>query len=248
MCGRNVRNLMREPIWIATMLTTPMVWLLLYGQLFRRVVDLPGFAGDSYLQFLTPGVVVMTAFFTGTWNGMSMINDLDRGVVERFLATPSRRSALVLGHVAQSSLVAAVEALIVLGVAFLLGARVASGAAGWLVLMLAGALVAAGFAGISNGIALLTRKEATMIAVANAIALPLMFLSSILIAEDLMPRWMQWAARFNPVNWAVVATREAVTEETSWATVGLHLGLLLAFAAATAAFATWAFRAYRRTL
>ncbi|MDQ3889465.1 MAG: ABC transporter permease [Actinomycetota bacterium] len=248
MLDRHVRDLLRQPVWIATLLSTPLVWLLLYSQLFRRITELPGFGTDSYIEFLMPGVVIMTAFFTGTWNGMSMINDLDRGIIERFLATPARRSSLVLGHVAQSSTIAILEALIVLSLGYALGARVAAGVAGWLVVLVAAALVTACFAGLSNGLALLTRRDATMIAVANFIALPLMFLSAILIAPELMPAWMRWAARFNPVNWGVAAAREAVQAGTKWPFVALQLGLLLAFAALTAAFATWAFRMYRRTL
>ena len=248
MLGRHLRDLLRQPVWIVTILTTPMVWLLLYSQLFRRITALPGFGTDSYLEFLMPGIVVMAAFFAGSWNGMSMINDLDRGVVERFLATPARRSSLILGHVAQASIVAAVEALIVLAVGLALGAHVQAGALGWAAIIVAAMLVTACFAGLSQGIALLTRREATMIAVANSISLPLMFLSAILIAPSLMPGWMRTAAQFNPVNWAVVAAREAALADTDWASVAVHLALLLAAAAATATFGTWAFRAYRRTL
>ena len=112
----------------------------------------------------------------------------------------------------------------------------------------AAALVAASFAGISQGLALLTRREESMIAVANATALPLMFLSSVLIAPELMPDWMRAVARVNPVNWGVVAAREVVERGTSWATVGVHIALLIAFAAVTTAFGSLAFRAYRRTL
>ncbi len=54
MLGRHVRDLLRQPIWIGTILTTPIVWLLLYSQLFRRITDLPGFETDSYVQFLMP--------------------------------------------------------------------------------------------------------------------------------------------------------------------------------------------------
>ena len=248
MLGRNVRNLLRQPIWIVTILTTPLVWLLLYSQLFRRIVELPGFETSSYVQFLTPGVVVMTSFFTGTWNGMSMINDLDRGIVDRFLATPARGASIILGHVGQCALVAVVEAVIVLGVGYALGARIEAGMVGWLVVLLAAALVAASFAGISQGLALLTRREESMIAVANATALPLMFLSSVLIAPELMPDWMRAVARVNPVNWGVVAAREVVERGTNWAVVAVHVALLVAFAAATTAFGSFAFRAYRRTL
>ena len=91
------------------------------------------------------------------------------------------------------------------------------------------------------------RREETLIAILNFFGLPLIFLSAILIAEALMPGWMQWAARFNPVNWGVVAAREMSSLDTDWARVGLYLGLLLAFVAATSALATRAFRVYRRT-
>jgi ABC-2 type transport system permease protein len=245
---RHMRNLIRQPIWIAILLVQPFFWLLLYSQLFRRITELPGFETDSYVQFLTPGIVVMTAFFTGTWNGMSMINDLDRGVIERFLATPARRSSLVLGHIAQASANSMLQALIVLGIGYVMGARVNGGVLGWVVILLVAALVCACFSGISHAIALFARREETMIAVSNFIGLPLLFLSSSLIAEDLMPDWMRWAARFNPVEWGVVASRETVTESTDWGRVGLYLALLAGISIVTAAFATWSFRAYRRTL
>ncbi|TMK67646.1 MAG: ABC transporter permease [Actinobacteria bacterium] len=242
MLGRQIRNLMRQPIWIFILLVQPLFWLLLYSQLFRRITALPGFGTNSYIQFLTPGVAIMTAFFSATWSGMAMIEDLDRGVVERFLATPARRTSLRAG------IQAALQAIIILVIAYALGARVHGGAAGWLVILLACALVSSCFAGVSHGIALLTRREETMIAVANFIGLPLMFLSSTLIAFALMPGWMQWAARFNPVQWGVVAAREVVRTSTDWRSVAFHLGLLLAVTVVTTGFATWAFRAYRRTL
>jgi len=245
---RHVMNLVRQPIWIATILVTPFVWLLLYSQLFRRVVELPGFAGGSYVQYLVPGIVVMTAFFTGAWNGMSMINDLERGIIERFLATPARRSSLVLGHVAQASLLGVLEGLIILGLGYALGARVHGGVAGWIVILVVAALVAACFSAMSNGIALFARREESMIALSNFIALPLLFLSSVLMAEALMPGWMRTVAAVNPVNWGAVAAREAVQENVDWGVVAVNLALLVAVAAAMASFATWAFRLYRRTL
>ena len=245
---RQGRNLMREPIWVALLLIQPMLWLLLYSQLFERVTDLGGFGTTSYEDFFLPGVVVMNAFFSGTWAGMSMVSDLDRGVLERFLATPARRSALVASHVMRAAVQAGIQGLILLVVGFALGARIDSGVPGWLATLAAAMLVAGGFAGISHGIALLTRKEATMIAVANFIGLPLMFLSAILIARPLMPDWMRWAAKFNPVDWGVIAAREPALAGTDWARVASYMGLLTAFVVATSAFATWAFRAYQRTL
>jgi ABC-2 type transport system permease protein len=247
MVGRQGRNLFREPIWIVMMLIQPMIWLLLYSQLFRRITELPGFETKSYIDFLAPAVVIMTAFFQGTWSGMGMITDLDRGVIERFLATPARRSSLVLSQVLRSGITSVIQGVIILVVSLLLGAT-NGGPLGWVMILTAGALVSAAFSGISQGIALLTRREATMIAVANFIGLPLMFFSSMLIDFDLIPRWMQWAARFNPVQWAVDAAREPVLPDPHWRLVALSLALLAAFTAVTSAFATRSFRAYQRTL
>ena len=248
MLVRHGRNFLRQPIWIVFALTQPLFWLLLYSQLFRRVVDLPGFDTDSYVQFLTPGIVVMTAFFGATWSGMSMIDDLDRGVIQRFLATPTRRSALIVSQVLHTGIVAVIQTIIILGMAWVLGARIDRGILGWLVIIAVASLVAAGFGGISHALALLLRREETLIAVLNFFGLPLVFISAVLIAESLMPGWMQWAARFNPVNWGVVASREMSGLDTDWGRVWLYLGLLLAFVAATSALATRAFRVYRRTL
>ncbi len=247
MLGRQARNLAREPIWIVLMLVQPMIWLLLYSQLFERVTDLPGFETDSYVEFFVPAVVVMTAFFNGTWSGMATITDLDRGVIERFLATRAHRSALVFSQIVRAGITAVIQGAIILAVGLLMGAG-NGGPAGWLVILVAAALAAGGFSGISHGIALLTRKEATMIALANFIGLPLLFLSAMLIDRELMPRWMQIGALFNPVDWAVRAAREAALPGTDWADIGLYVGLLVGFTVLTGAFATWAFRAYQRTL
>ena len=248
MTARQARNLMREPIWIVLLLVQPMVWLVLYGQLFKNVTRLGGFGTGSYITFLAPAIVVMNAFFGATWSGMSMIYDLDHKIVERFLATPGSRLAIVLSQIVRSALTAAIQAIVILLVALALGVRVHTGAVGWVVIILAAILVNSAFAGLSQAIALLTRREATMIAVANFIGLPLLFLSSTLIARSAIKPWIGAVAKFNPVEWGVRAAREVVLPGTSWETVGLYLLLLLLLSVATAVFATWCFRSYVRTL
>jgi len=248
MIVRQARNLMREPIWIVLLLVQPMVWLILYGQLFKNVTRLGGFGTSSYITFLAPAIVVMNAFFGATWSGMSMINDLDHKVVERFLATPASRFSIVLSQIVRSALTAAIQAVVILVVSYGLGVHIHTGAAGWLVIILVAMLVNSAFAGISQAIALLTRREATMIAVANFIGLPLLFLSTTMIARAQMPGWMQTAARYNPVDWGVRAARAVVLPGTSWGHVGMYLLFLLALSAATALWATWSFRSYQRSL
>ncbi len=248
MVVRQARNLAREPIWIALLLVQPMIWLILYGQLFKNVTRLGGFGTGSYVTFLAPAIVVMNAFFGATWSGMAMIADLDRKVVERFLATPASRLALVLSQIVRSALTAAIQAVIILVVALALGVHVHTGAIGWVVVVVAAMLVNSAFAGVSQAIALLTRREATMIAIANFIGLPLLFLSSTLLATAQMPHWMKVLSRFKPVDWGVRAARAVVLPGTDWSVVGRDLLFLFVLSAVTAALATWTFRAYQRSL
>jgi ABC-2 type transport system permease protein len=247
MIVRQLRNLMREPIWIALMVIQPLIWLLLYGQLFSRVGSLRGGA-STYIEFLTPGIICMNAFFGGSWSGMAMISDLDRHVIDRFLATPASRFALILSQVVRAGIIAVIQALILLLLGLALGVRIHAGAAGWLVVFAAAALLAMTFAGLSHGIALLVRRESSMIAAANFVGLPLMFLSAILIPQARMPGWIQGVSRFNPVNWGVHAARNAILIGGAWRVTGIYLLLLLAAASATSLFATWCFRAYQRSI
>ena len=247
MVVRQGRNLMREPIWIAMMIIQPLLWLLLYGQLFSKVTPLHGGA-SSYIEFLTPGIICMNAFFGGSWSGMAMISDLDRHVIDRFLAAPASRLAIILSQVVRAGVTAIIQAIILLAIGYLLGVRVHGGVLGVLVVFAAAFLLASVFAGFSHGIALLLRREASMIATANFVSLPLMFLSSILIGAALMPGWIRQVSRFNPVNWGVQAARNAVVFDGPWGQTAVYLLLLLAATAATSAFATWSFRAYQRSI
>ncbi|HEX3805410.1 MAG TPA: ABC transporter permease [Gaiellaceae bacterium] len=245
---RRWRNLMREPIWIVMMVVQPMVWLVLYGQLFRNVTKLGGFGTGSYVTFLAPAIVIMNAFFGASWSGMSMINDLEHKVIERFLATPASRLAIILSQIGTSAITSVIQSLLILIVSLILGVRVSEGVLGWAVIILAGALVNSAFAGFSQAVALLTRREATMIAVASSIQMPLLFLSTTMIAAKQMPHWMQVTSKFNPLEWGVRAARAVALPGTSWSTVGWHILLLLGLSALTCAWATRAFRGYQRTL
>ncbi|MGH3009635.1 MAG: ABC transporter permease [Gaiellaceae bacterium] len=247
MVVRQLRNLMRQPIWVAMMVIQPMIWLVMYGQLFSKVHGLhPG--ARTYVEFLAPGIICMNAFFGGMWSGMGMITDLDRKVVDRFLAAPASRLAIVLSQVVRAGITAMIQSLILLLVGLALGVRVHGGLAGWLVVFAASFLLAAAFAGFSNGLALIFRRPESMIATANMVGLPLMFLSSILLTAALMPGWIKGITRFNPVNWGVQASRNAVVVGGAWGTTGAFLLFLLAAMAATAMFATWCFRSYQRSI
>lgn len=242
---RHVRATVRVPIWIAVILVQPIIWLTLFGQLFRRIVDLPGFETSSYIQYLTPGVVIMTALFSSLWSGMGLIEDLNDGVVDRMLVTPVHRGALIAARVLHAALIVSIQSLIILGLGFLLGVRFDSGVAGILITILPAVLLGAAIAALSNGLALLARREETLVAVVNFFGMPLTFLSTAFIATELIPEWMRVVARGNPVDWAVHAARAAMLDQ--FAAPAWRYCLFLALFTLIAAFlSTQAFRIYRR--
>ncbi|BAS26598.1 ABC transporter permease [Limnochorda pilosa] len=243
---RRLRTRLRTPVWIAVGLVQPVIWLGVFGQLFRRVVEIPGFEGTSYVQFLTPGVVVMTAFFGGLWSGMGLIQDLNDGVLDRLLATPVRRGALIAAPVLEVTLTATIQSGIILLTGLALGARFTGGLAGPGMILLASALLGAGAAGFSNGLALVTRREDALIPVVNFVGMPLTFLSSAFMAEAFMPGWIRAIARVNPLNWAITSARSAMLDP-QWPQIWLHVGYLLLFVLVGGFLATQAFRAYQRS-
>ncbi|HEY2443899.1 MAG TPA: ABC transporter permease [Streptosporangiaceae bacterium] len=243
---RQMRNLYRQPAWIVIGLSQPVVWLLLYGALLRKIVEIPGFGSDSYLTFLTPGIVVMNAFFASGWSGMDVIDDVSRGVFDRFLITPIPRSALIVGRLIHSALSTVIQSAILIILGLALGARFPGGVPGLLALTACAVLLGIGVGGLSSALALVLRKGQSVIAAGNFLLLPLTFLSSIFIKQDLAPGWIQALAHVNPVNWTVEAGRAALAAPSDWVLIGERAAGLLAFALVCCALAVRALRLYQR--
>jgi ABC-2 type transport system permease protein len=248
--ARSTKALWRQPAFAAATLVQPIIWLLLFGELFRGVARLPGFAAahGSYLEFITPGVVVMTALFSSGWAGTVYIEDMNRGVMDRLLASPVRRGAMVIGTLAYQALTTVLQTLVILGIALLAGARFPGGAVGVAVTLLAAGLISVIVASLSNALALLLRSQEALIGISQFIVLPLQFLSSAIMDTRLAPDWVATAARYNPVDWAVVAAREALSAHPDWGAAGPRIGLLVALAATMAWLATRAFGSYQRSM
>ncbi len=221
---RQLLALWRQPWFVAITLVQPIIWLLLFGAMFKRVVDIPGFHGGSYIEFLTPGIVVMSALFSAGWHGMGLINALEAGIMDRFIVSPLRRGSLIAAGVAQSMVVILIQSLVIIGLAALLGGAVTA---------------------LSDGLALVARQEETLIGAVQFVVLPATFVSSGMMAANLLPGWIQTIARFNPVNWAVVASRAGGSD---WSLVGSRAGLLALLVVLCGALATRAFGVHQRAV
>jgi ABC-2 type transport system permease protein len=122
--GRKLLALVRQPYVLAFSVVQPAVWLFLFGELFHKVIDIPGFAfHGSYLAYLIPGIVAMNAMSGNMWAGMSMIEEIDRGTLNRFLVTPASRLAIMNASVAEQAVSTTVQTLIIVGLGYAGGAR-----------------------------------------------------------------------------------------------------------------------------
>lgn len=233
---RYFRVLLRQPAFLLITIVQPLIWLLLFGALFKAVTQIPGFGGSSdYLDYLTPGIVVMLAVSSAGWTGMGFIEDINSGVMDRMLVTPAWRGAFNVGSVAQCVVSVVLQTLLIVGLALLMGASVPHIGA----LLLVAALLGAAFASLSNALGVLTRQRESLIGAVSLLLLPLTFLSGALMQLSLAPGWIGTVAKFNPVDWAVVAARDPELA---------RIGLLAALTVLSAWLATRAFAVYQRSL
>ncbi len=244
--SRQLRELYRQPAVIFMALLQPIIWLLLFGALFRKVAEIPGFGTGNYITYLTPGVVIMTAIFGASWTGMALIEDMQNGVLDRFLTAPLGRMAITGAMLAYQAVSTIVQSLIIVAMGWGMGAAFPGGAAGVAALIGVAVLISLAMAGLSNAFALLTRQREALIGASTTLVLPLTFLSGAFLTLRLVPHWIADVARYNPVNWAASAGRLALEGHGSWPTIGVYAGFLVIAVMVTAAAATRAFRGYQQ--
>ncbi|MBY7141872.1 ABC transporter permease [Virgibacillus sp. NKC19-3] len=245
---RHLRNTSRMPFVIFMNLIQPIIWLVLFSSLFSNIIDIPGFNTDSYITFLAPGIIIMSTFMAGGYAGMSIIGDHTRGVLNRFLISPVKRSSMILGPLAQNAVTMIIQALIMILLSLALGASFAGGFGGILMLIAFGVLVGVAFGALSMALALLVRNEQGLMSAVSFVSLPLMFLSGLFMPLDLVPDWIHTVALFNPVSWAGEAACEVIGSHPDWSLILSHFGYLLSFLIFAVWLATLAFRKYQKSV
>lgn len=209
-CLRTWIKTARRPVLLTFSFAQPLMWMAFFGFLFQRyrLVDL----GETvaYLDFLAPGVCAMTVLFGASQSGIGWIRDLHTGFLPRLLNTPSSHHALLLGKVLADVLRLLGQALVVLLLALLLGARLAPAWGAALTALLNLALFAMAFSSLSCALALHTRLQEAMAAFVHLVNLPILFTSTALVPVRQMPEWLATAARWNPLTLTVDAWRGAL--------------------------------------
>jgi len=222
-------RLRREPIGMITTLAQPVLWLLLFGHLFSGMASGSLAPGVSYLTFMTAGSVVMTIYNASINSGIEVLFDRESGFLQRLMVAPINRLSLVVSRFLYILLVSSAQSLLILAVAYVLGVRVAAGLGGIAMILLVGMLFGIGLVAISMVLAFSLKKHGDFFTLIGFIGLPLIFLSSALAPTSVMPPWMRTLSQFNPMTYAIDATRSLVVNGWDWGLVGMMIVVLLVF-------------------
>jgi ABC-2 type transport system permease protein len=222
-------------------LIQPVIWIVLFGQVFHSLGALPQFGTTGYIDYLVPGILMMTVLYSGAWAGTGYIDDINSGVMDQYLTSPISRSAIITGQLLQQLVINVAQSLVVLGIGALAGARYPGGVGGMLAALGVATLLATIFCCCSTAVALMSRNQIALISLSQLIVLPATFLSTTMMPASLTPDWVQNVSAWNPMTWAVELGRGGLTgtypQEGWWQLGGLVVLTALAF--------TWAVRSIR---
>ena len=224
---RTTRGVLRRPVLLTFSLGQPLVWMLFFGFLFHRF-ELDPAGTTTYLDYLAPGVSVMTLLFGASQAGIGWIRDLQTGFLPRLLAAPAGPAPVLAGKLAADVARLVLQALVVLALARLLGARLVWAPAATAVALLYLALFATAMAALSSILAFLTRSQEGMATFVHLVNMPLFFTSTALVPHRVMPDWLAGVARWNPLSVTVDAWRGALLSGDRPGWVGVLVLLVLA--------------------
>jgi len=206
---RTWKKTLRRPVTLSFSLLQPLLWLLLFGFLFERARP-PSLGELRYLDYFAPGVGVMTVLFGASQAGIGWLRDLQSGFLARMLRTPTSPAAILVGKLLADTLRLVAQALVVLLLATLLGARVTPDPAALPSGLLGLALLGWALSSLSSFIALRTGTQEAMATYVHLVNMPLLFTSTALVPRDAMPAWLASLSRWNPLSLAVDGWRGAL--------------------------------------
>jgi len=219
------QKLRHDPTELLLRAVQPALWLLIFGQVMaqRGIINT---GSQSYLSFLTPGILGQSVLFVAIFYGIAAIWERDLGIIHKFVATPTPRTVLVLGKALSAGIRALTQVVIIYMIAVGLGVPL-----NWNPLALIGvvAIVFLGatlFSTFSLVIASLVRTRERFLGIGQLLTMPIFFASNAIypVEGPGVPAWLQVIARGNPLTYMIDALRSTMTTDG----VGTY-GLLLDF-------------------
>ena len=229
-------QLQRRPSTLMAGIIQPFMWLILFGALFYNAPQ--GLFGDdlNYAKFLSPGIIVFTAFSGALNAGLPVMFDREFGFLNRLLVAPlASRYSIVAASTLYIISLSIIQTAVIVGASAMLGGGL-PGLAGLGAIALIVFLIVAGVTGLSLGLAFALPGHIELIAVIFVTNLPQLFASTALAPLSFMAGWLQVVASLNPLTYAIEPIRYiylngqwslgSIVLETPWLDINF-LGVLL---------------------
>jgi ABC-2 type transport system permease protein len=200
---RKIRHNSTE-LWIRTL--QPIFWLLIFGVALSHVRELSS-KNFTYLQFITPGVLAQSVLFISIFYGIILVWERDLGLLNKLLATPSPRTAIIAGKSLAAGIRGVFQAITVFLLALVIGISLRTTLESILGILAFCTLIAMLFSCFSMLIASLLKTRERMMGIGQALTMPLFFASNAIYPITLMPPWLQAIAIVNPLTYAVEGMR-----------------------------------------
>lgn len=219
------------------------LWVVLFGVGMRGLIT--DIEGNDYMSYILPGIVALSALGGAVGGGLILLDERLRGITKEYLVAPIPRLSILLGNAASTATKAMLQALLMLAIGLLMGARLDGHALGWIGALLLVALFTIGFSGMALAIAAQSRSIMGYHGMIFLFNLPVLFASNALYPLSVLPGWMQFVVLLNPATYLIDAVR-ALAFGTP-ATLPLLLSVVVV--AAVAAGGIWlAYASFQRSL
>ena len=224
-------------------LIQPAIWIIVMGNTFastRPLIQSVGFSG-SYIEFMAPGVIMLTAIFTSIFGGVNTLWDRRYGFMNKALVSPVSRSSIALGKMLAISLISTLQSSLILGIALALGVHISNLLVIFPILLTV-TVFSLGFSGISVIVAATSKSQETFWGLINFLGMPLFMLSPALFPLELLPSWLAFVARLNPVTYAVLLIRQMMTGTFQILPVVIEMAVICGFVVVMVALASYVFK------
>ena len=219
---------------------TPVMFVLMFTYLFGGAIA--GSTGE-YLDYILPGMLVMSVLFTTVYSGVALNTDMTRGVVDRFRSMPVWRPAPLVGSLLGDSVRYGISGSVIIGLGLLLGFRPEGGASGVLAALALVVLFSFALSWVFTTLGLVLRTPNAVMNAGFTGIFPLTFLSNVFVEPETLPSALEAFVDVNPISILATASRELMAGR--WP--GTEIAVVLVVGAVmTAVFMPLTSRLYRR--